>query len=58
MREVSGRVDLLFEASVDGTNSSPVSGMYHCAVPTDAVNDAGNNARESVYVGLYAAGSK
>ena len=58
VREFSGRVDLLFEASVDGTNSSPVSGMYRCAVPTDAVNDVGNNARESVYVGLYAANSK
>ena len=47
VREGDQRIDLAYEGSGGST------GIFHCAVPTNAVNDVSNTARESVYVGIY-----
>ena len=47
VREGDQRIDLAYEGSGGST------GIFRCAVPTNAVNDVSNTARESVYVGIY-----
>ena len=37
-------------------NNGDTSGIYHCTVETNAVND--EDGRETVYVGLYASGGE
>ena len=55
----SQRVDLVYVGIAgNGGVTLPPTGIYRCDVPTNAVNDEENAARESVYVGVYAAQSK
>ena len=54
VRKFTQRIELVHgEAS-----GSRMTGIYRCDMPTTAVNDVGNTARESVYVGLYAVNSE
>ena len=50
-RRVAQRVELLHRGRSDVT-----SGIYHCTIETNAVND--DDGRETVYVGLYASGGE
>ena len=50
-RQISQRVDLRHRGT-----SSTISGIYHCTIETNAVND--DDGWEIVYVGLYASGGE
>ena len=50
-------LDLAYTGDIGSINRR-ISGIYRCDMPTNAYNDVGNTARESVYVGLYAVDSK
>ena len=50
------RQSMIVELRSNG--SLPTSGIYRCDVPTNSVNDVGNTARKSVYVGVYNTNSK
>ena len=40
-------------------NANPPSGIYHCTIPTNAVNDENDGSvRETLYAGLYTTGGE
>lgn len=51
VRILSQRIDLAYSAPNSPTSQD--TGIFRCSVPTNAINDIGNTARESVYIGLY-----